>query len=136
MLVNILNNIVESLAEYTIEAIKKGVNIISYADPEGVMEIVGEKFYKEISGLATYKYLKKIEPYLKNVLVHICGKTSYSLQKAGYIVAKTYRVEEEKEYMELLFDYAKDKKFKFVGHSCIHTKKLTVPIIKKLELVK
>ena len=126
-----LTNIAVSLAEYTVEAVKRGVDLISFADPEGVMEIVGEGFYKELSGRAVYTYLNKIEPYLSKTLVHICGKTSYSLQRAGFMISKAYRVD-EKDYMKVLFQYAQNSKFKYVGHSCIHNKQLNIPIINKL----
>jgi uncharacterized 2Fe-2S/4Fe-4S cluster protein (DUF4445 family) len=134
LLLEVLNSIEDSLAKYTIDCIKAGVDIISYADSAGVMEMVGEKFYKEVSGITTYNYLNKISSNLENCIVHICGKTSYSLQKAGFIVTKVYRVESDKKHMEILLDYAKDPKFKFIGHSCIHNKKLLAPIINKLEL--
>jgi uncharacterized 2Fe-2S/4Fe-4S cluster protein (DUF4445 family) len=133
LLIEVLHTIADSLAEYTIEAIKRGVRIISFADSEGVTELVGEPFYREISGAATAAYLKKLEGHLDHALVHLCGKTSYSLQRAGYITTKIYRAG-DKEYMELLFDYAENKKFKFIGHNCIHTRKLSVPLISKLEL--
>jgi uncharacterized 2Fe-2S/4Fe-4S cluster protein (DUF4445 family) len=134
LLLEVLNGIEDSLAQYTIDCIEAGVDIISYADSEGVMEMVGEKFYKDISGFTTYNYLNKISSQLSNCIVHICGKTSYSLQKAGFIITKVYRVESDKNRMEILLDYAKDRKFKFIGHSCIHNKKLVAPIINKLEL--
>ncbi len=133
LLIGTLHTIADSLAEYTIEAVKRGVRVISFADPEGVMELVGEPFYREISGAATAAYLKKLEDHLDQSLVHLCGKTSYSLQRAGYITAKRYRAG-DREYMELLFDYAENKKFKFIGHNCIHTRRLSVPVISKLEL--
>ena len=135
LLLEVLNGIEDSLAKYTIDCIEAGVDIISYADSEGVMEMVGEKFYKDISGFTTYNYLNKISSKLGKCIVHICGKTSYSLQKAGFIVTKVYRVESDKNRMEILLDYAKDRKFKFIGHSCIHNKKLAAPIIHKLELI-
>jgi|GEM_PF-3908 len=133
LLLDALINIADSLAEYTIEAVKRGVDIISFADAEGVMEIVGEGFYKQISGVAVYTYLKKIEPHINKALVHICGKTSFSLQRAGFMISKVYRVA-EKDYMKVLFDYAQNSKFKYVGHNCIHNKHLSIPIISKLVL--
>ncbi|TYQ12754.1 UNVERIFIED_CONTAM: uncharacterized 2Fe-2S/4Fe-4S cluster protein (DUF4445 family) [Acetivibrio alkalicellulosi] len=132
-LLDVLNNIASSLGEYTVEAVKRGVDIISFADPEGVMEIVGEGFYKELSGRAAYTYLKIVEPYLSKTLVHICGKTSYSLQRGGFIINKVYRTD-EKEYIKILFEYAKNSKFKYTGHRCIHNKMLSIPIVNRLEL--
>jgi uncharacterized 2Fe-2S/4Fe-4S cluster protein (DUF4445 family) len=135
LLFNVLNDIADSLADYTIACIERGVDIISFADTEGAMELVGEAFYKEIVGLTIYHYLKKVSPHLKNALIHLCGKTSYSMQKAGFMIAKVYRVEENKAYMQLLFELANNKKYKFIGHNCIHKQQLDVPIINQLELV-
>lgn len=132
-LTELLMRIADDLAGYTIEALKRGVGVISFADPEGVTELVGEVFYREVSGAAAAAYLRRLEGCLEGALVHLCGKTSYSLQRAGYITAKTYRAE-DKPYTELLFDYSKNRKFKYVGHGCIHAEKLPAPIIHKLEL--
>ncbi|MDR1159130.1 MAG: ASKHA domain-containing protein [Syntrophomonadaceae bacterium] len=131
----ILNNIAESLAEYTIEALKKGLKIISFANVEGVSELVGPAFYAEISGAADYLYLTKIADHLDQGLVHICGKSSYSLHNAGLVTAKTYRVSAEVEYIDCLFAYSQKKAFRFVGHGCLHTKKTTfLPLIYQLQL--
>ncbi|MDR1616951.1 MAG: ASKHA domain-containing protein [Syntrophomonadaceae bacterium] len=134
LLLSTLRDVTEAAAEYTIEALKRRVDIISFADAEGAIELVGEKFYKEYCGFYSYSYLKKIEPYLDSAVVHICGKTSVSLQKAGFISAAPYRVDLDKDYRGLLFDRASQKDFKFVGHSCLYARKLDLPVIHQITL--
>lgn len=131
----VLEKIADSLADYVIEAIQRGVKIISYAEPEGVMQLVGEKFYKAFIGPTTIRFFKKVMPYLNKAIIHICGKTSYSLVKCGYMIVKPFRVESDKDYVDILLDYADNRKFKIIGHGCINNKNLGEPIIKRLEIV-
>lgn len=135
LLKGVLEKIADSLADYVIEAINRGVKIISYAEPEGVMQLVGDKFYKTFIGPTTIRFFKKVMPHLNSAMIHICGKTSYSLVKCGYMVVKPFRVESEKDYVDILFDYASNRKFKIIGHGCINNKKMNEPIIKRLEIV-
>jgi hypothetical protein len=129
------NSMVNALTEYTIEAIKCGVDIISFSDVEGITELVGKNFYNEQSGAAAIAYIKKIEPHLDTAIVHICGKTSHCLQNAGFVSVKTFRVEENKSYLDILFTHAREKQFRFMGHCCIHTAKLRPPIVTLLQPV-
>lgn len=130
----LLHIVADEMADYVIEAVSRGVQVISLAEPEGAIDLVGKKFYQEFSG-ATFRYfMKKIEPALKTAVVQICGKTSYALEQTGMVLTKRYRVE-EKDYMDILFDLAEDKRTKFVGHACINRKRLGVPIVTKIELI-
>lgn len=131
---NLLQIIVEELADYVIEAVRRGVQVISLAEPEGPIELVGKKFYMEYCGPMLYEFLKKIEPELKHTVVQICGKTSYAMERSGFVLTKRMRVE-EKKYLDILLELSKDKKTKFVGHACINRTNLPVPIVTRLELV-
>lgn len=62
-----------------------GVDIISYADSAGGVNILGPKLAEQIVKDFTYGFLKQAESRLeKKVLVHLCPKTVYALIGAGY----------------------------------------------------
>jgi len=56
LLGNVLDKLTKDLSAYVSEAIKRGVDIISLAEPEGDIGLVGEKVYRQVSGY----YLAKI----------------------------------------------------------------------------
>ena len=84
----ILKKIVLEEAEYIKAVIQAGCRIISLAEPTATMDMVGEKCFKECSGMATFMFLKEIEKFLSNSVVHLCGKgkTDESLKgTTGYV---------------------------------------------------
>jgi uncharacterized 2Fe-2S/4Fe-4S cluster protein (DUF4445 family) len=131
---SILASIANELVIYAKTALDNGVKIVSYADPTGEMEQVGAKFYGQFSGKYTQLFLKQMEPHLKEALIHVCGKTSYSLEKAGYILARPYRLDETKKYLDVLLEEAENHKVKFVGHACINKERQSEPILYHLKL--
>lgn len=135
ILENILGLMTEGLVSYAKEAISNGAKIISFADPAGNMEQVGANFYNKFSGKFNRDFFREIEPYLKESLIHLCGKTSYSMEKAGYMLARPYRMDSNKKYVDVLFEQAKIHKVKFIGHACINKEKQCAPILYRLELI-
>jgi hypothetical protein len=80
--------ITEELIDYAKDAIDNGVKVISYADPAGEMEHVGMAFYRDFCGKYNQAFFVGMEPHLKEALIHICGKTSVSMEKAGLMLAR------------------------------------------------
>ncbi|MDR3270422.1 MAG: ASKHA domain-containing protein [Peptococcaceae bacterium] len=115
-----LAHIEDFLVQYIEAALAAGVQVISLADPIGVMEIVGQRMYKEISGRTLYAVLKRVYPALDHALIHLCGKTSASLQKTGWIVLKPRRISKDRDYRETLFELAEEKNIRLAGHHCIN----------------
>ena len=121
-----LNRILEKIAfeeaKYLEAAIQAGCRIISLAEPTATMDMVGEKCFKECSGMATFMLLKEIEKFLSNSVVHLCGKLSSSM-----IAVHMAKEEEDfvtgETYLENLIEVTKNPEIHFVGQRCIHQKK-------------
>lgn len=110
----------DTIKEYIDKALEKGVDIISFADPVGSIDIVGPKVYKEISGKITYNILKYLENKKEDKIVHICGKASTSLEKIGLINLKSIEINNNITYGEALINLLKDyNNIKFIGNWCI-----------------
>lgn len=123
-LIILLKVIEDSLVDYILEAEAMGADIISYADPVGTIDIVGPKMYEALSGKITYSILKRIEGKLNNTIVHLCGKTSTSLEAIGLIKPNTIELNEPAPYDEILRNLTKEKNStNFIGHWCINMKK-------------
>lgn len=122
LLKDILKKISLEEKRYLEEAIDAGCTIISLADPTGTSDMVGEEYFKEFSGKAVLFLLKESQHFLKNSVIHLCGKLSSSLLMAGMAEEVTYSVSDE-EYFENLIEAARNPKIHFTGQHCIHQKK-------------
>ncbi len=115
----LLNLIEDSIVAYILEGINQGADIVSFADPTGTIDIVGPKVYEEISGKSTYNILKRIENQLGDTIVHLCGKTSTSLEAIGLLEIDRIKVEGE-SYIEKIDNIRKERDdIKFTGHWCL-----------------
>ena len=118
----ILKKIVLEEAEYIKAVIQAGCRIVSLAEPTATMDMVGEKCFKECSGMATFMLLKEIEKFLSNSVVHLCGKLSSSMITVHMVKEEEYFVTGE-TYLENLIEVTKNPEIHFVGQRCIHQKK-------------
>lgn len=128
----------DSIVNYMIEGIKKGAKIISYGDPVGALDIVGPKVYKDYSGKITYSILRRVEPYLKDSIIHICGKTSTAFEKIGFSESEALVFNEDITYGEAIIQMLKEKdNIKFIGNSCIKKTalKMTSPTVWQIKLL-
>ena len=104
------------------EKLEKILKKIVLAEPTATMDMVGEKCFKECSGMATFMLLKEIEKFLSNSVVHLCGKLSSSM-----IAVHMAKEEEDfvtgETYLENLIEVTKNPEIHFVGQRCIHQKK-------------
>lgn len=125
-IITLMEIIEDSIVEFILKAVSLGVDIISYADPTGTIDIVGPKFYQDISGKYTYKILKRIESKLGNTIVHICTKTSKSLEAIGLLEIEQIKVEGN-SYCEMIeIARMNNQDIKFIGHWCMKVNKIII----------
>lgn len=118
----LLKLIENSTVDYILEAIKNGVDVISYADPAGTIDIVGPRFFKDFTGKTIYNILKRFEGKLGNSVIHLCIKTSSSLESAGFLEVEKIKVEGD-NYYEMIKNAKKERKdINFIGHWCMNSK--------------
>ncbi len=114
-----LQKITDYQTEYVRRGILQGARVISYADPSGIPQYIGPKFYRELCGSYTYRLMMQVEPFLQRAVVHICGRTSLALQHAGFceaVPAGQWQI----TYGEAVCLAAADEKIRFIGHNCLH----------------
>lgn len=125
----LLKLIENSTVYYILEAIKNGVDVISYADPAGTIDIVGPRFFKDITGKTIYNILKRVDGKLGDSVIHLCIKTSRSLESAGLLEVEKIKVE-GKNYFEMIKNAKKERKdINFIGHWCMNSR------MKKKEII-
>jgi len=114
-----LTKIRRNLVRYIALAFANGVDIISYADPSGVIEFVGPKTFCEVSGRETVCLLHEVENLRPGGIVHICGKTSTSLEYMGLCHFDTFVLPGRRKFADALLTIHDRNKVQFTGHNCI-----------------
>ncbi len=135
----ILAVVEEGIIRYSLEGIKRGASIISYADPVGAIGIIGPKVYREYSGPSSGRITKGIREGGGKVLIHLCGKTSTALEKIE--MARSYPIATEGAMtygQGLLGQLDKATGPIMIGHRCIKRSldRMANPILWRIELIK
>lgn len=119
---NLLEIIKDAIVDFIFECIHQGADVVSITDPAGTLDIVGEKLYKDLSGKAIYSILKRVEDKLGDSIIHLCGKTSTSLETVGFIETEEIKVE-GMDYFEMIQNIkAHREDVKIIGHWCMKSR--------------
>ncbi|GAA0738892.1 uroporphyrinogen decarboxylase family protein [Clostridium oceanicum] len=133
---SIFNKFQNEILMFIKEAEKVGVNMISYADSSGALNILGPKFSKQTVEMFTYPLLKKVEEVIKNeTIVLLCPKTTFALLGTDKAQWKDIELGQPMKYSEACIKTI--GKAKFVGQMCIKNKGFNLKngIIKTIKLL-
>jgi uroporphyrinogen-III decarboxylase len=110
----------EGIMKYVGLAEASGARVISYADPAGTIDIVGPAIYKKFSGPINSAILRRIRDRLGNAVVHICGRTSSSLETGGFAEKNPIKFKAGKGYSEGIIEVLTiHPEIKLLGNGCI-----------------
>ena len=126
----------KEILRFVEEAKKSGVNMISYADSSGGLNILGPKFAEQTVEMFTYPLLKKIEEMIDDeTIVLLCPKTTFALLGTDKAVWQDINLGEPVKYSEACVKVMGQAKF--VGQMCIKDKefKLENGLIKTIKLL-
>lgn len=116
-LLEVLKIIEESLIILIKEAVRLNVDIISFADPSGTIDIIGPKVYKDMIANSILNILSSVNDHLGNSVIHLCGKTSSSLSKIGKLELEY--VDNDKEfYIDKVLELGLEG-VNFIGNWCL-----------------
>ena len=113
-----LDHIGNQLAEYIRLAVGRGARIISYSDPSGIPDYIGDEFYRELCAKPTCRVLRKVQPYMQLSVVHLCGRTSAAMQNEGFCRSGQLPVKAQ-SYGEALAEAAGMPDIWLLGHGCL-----------------
>lgn len=118
----VLKIIEDNILRFVKEALKRGASIISFSDSVASEDIVGPFVYKDIVGVTILSVLERLGE-IKNsqkFIIHICGKTSVSLESHGYIKSSLLRPKRTITYGQFIIKLINSTdNVKFIGHSCM-----------------
>lgn len=133
---SIFNKFQNEILMFIKEAEKVGVNMISYADSSGALNILGPKFSQQTVEMFTYPLLKKVEEVINNeTIVLLCPKTTFALLGTDKAQWKDIELGQPMKYSEACIKTI--GKAKFVGQMCIKNKGFNLKngIIKTIKLL-
>lgn len=133
---DIFDNFSNEILCFVKEAQKFGVNMISYGDSTGGLNILGPKLSEQVVEMFTYPLFKKIEAILNDEsIVLLCPKTTFALLGTEKAVWKDIDLGAPMVYSQGCVNVI--GKAKFVGQMCIKNKdfQLKNGIIKTISLL-
>lgn len=131
---DILEFIKDFIIDYGVEGVKSGAKIISYADPTGNMDILGERTYSKLNSKITLKIINELKDKVGDrALIHVCGRTTSSLLNLGLIEINEIGFCEDALYGEALLKLP-SKGVNLVGQNCIKKTKKNVDSEKIYEV--
>lgn len=126
----------DQILKFMEEAKKYDVDLISYADSSGGVNILGPKMAEQMVEAFTCEFLKKAETLADDrTLILLCPKTSLALTGTGHAKFKEHRIEPGMRYGEACIQMT--GKVKFAGQMCIKNVgyQLENGIFKELQLL-
>ncbi|WP_099187455.1 uroporphyrinogen decarboxylase family protein [Tepidibacter mesophilus] len=133
---DILNKFKNEILRFVEEAQKSGVNMISYADSSGGLNILGPKFSEQVVEMFTYPLLKEMKELVNDqTVVLLCPKTTFALLGTDKAEWKDISLEESMKYSEACIKVIGEAKF--VGQMCIKNKEFQLKngVIKTINLL-
>jgi len=132
----IFDKLQREILKFIEEAQRVGVNMISYADSSGGLNILGPKLSEEVVEMFTYPFLKGLEELLNDeTIVLLCPKTTFALLGTDKVICKEIDLGAPMKYWEGCIDAI--GQVKFVGEMCIKNKGFVLKngIIKGIQLL-
>lgn len=132
---DILHKLKGEILRFVEEAQKIGVNMISYADSTGGVNILGPKLAEEVAEIFTYPLLKEIESILSDkTIVLLCPKTTFAMLGIEKATWEDVNLGASMKYSEGCVKVIGQAKF--VGQTCVKNKEfeLSNGIIKTVKL--
>ncbi len=132
----VLNKFKDELILFINHAQKAGVNLISYADSSGGMNILGPKFSEQVVEMFTYPFLKQVEEIIKkDEIVVLCPKTTLALIGTQNAVFEDISLQSNMKYSKACVEVI--GKTKFIGQMCIKNREFELKDmkIKSLKLL-
>ncbi|MBW9157929.1 methylcobamide--CoM methyltransferase [Clostridium tagluense] len=133
---DIFHKFQNEILRFIAEAQKSGVNMISYGDSSGGLNILGPKVSEQVVEMFTYPLLKSIEEILSNeTIVLLCPKTTFALLGTDKAVWKDIQMKAPIKYAKACVEVI--GKAKFIGQMCIKNKEFELKngIIKAINLL-
>ena len=130
----VMNKIGEQLLRYVDEARRNGVQIITYSDSAGSLEILSPKLMDWSTREFLHPFMKKlVERIGDDMVLQLCPKFAYALIDTGLADVKVHDLGERVDFLEAILQLRGQAKV--VGQACIKNIGVAIANGKIRELV-
>ena len=130
----VMNKIGDQLLRYVDEARACGVEIITYSDSAGSLEILSPKLMEWSTREFTHPFMKKLVEHIDDTMVlQLCPKFAYALIDTGLADVRVFDLGERVGFLEAILQLR--GQLKIVGQTCIKNSGVTIANGKIRELV-
>lgn len=114
----VMNKIGDQLLRYVDEACACGVQLITYADSAGTLEILSPQIMAQATRDFTHPFLKKLVEHLgDNTVLQLCPKFTYALLDTGLAEEKVHDLGQRVDFLEGIMQLRGT--IKIAGQACI-----------------
>ena len=129
-----MNKIGDQLLRYVDEARACGVQIITYSDSAGSLEILSPKLMEWSTREFTHPFIKKLVEHIDDTMVlQLCPKFAYALIDTGLADVKIHDLGERVVFLDAILQLR--GQLKIVGQACIKNSGVSIANGKIRELV-
>ena len=130
----VMNKIGDQLLRYVDEAQRYGVEIITYADSAGTLEILSPKLMEWSTREFTHPFLKKLVDRLGDgTVLQLCPKFTYALIDTGLAEERIHDLGEKVDFLEAILQLR--GQVKIAGQACIQNVGVSIANGKIRELL-
>ncbi len=113
-----LNSLADRLLPYVEAAYEAGVDIITYSDSAGTLNILGPKLMAQTTREVTYPFVKKLDELIDGrMVIQMCPKIAYALVDTGLADVKVHDFGGEVDFLQAIME--KRGEIRMVGQACI-----------------
>ena len=133
-MLEIMNKIGRQLLRYVDEARTCGVEVITYSDSAGSLEILSPKLMEWSTREFTHPFMKELSEHIDDSMVlQLCPKFAYALIDTGLADVRIHDLGERVDFLEAVLKLR--GQLKIVGQACIKNVGVTIANGKIRELV-
>jgi hypothetical protein len=132
LILDTLSALVDEIGEYAAKVCRRGVKLVSYADPSANVELWGERSFKKVIAPCETGLLRLFASIQGDTLVHVCPLLSEPLAQYSFISAKAVPAEGV-GFVGSLEVLAQKHQAKLSGHQCINAKEAEKGLVYQLQ---
>lgn len=107
------------VSQYTAAAKKRGIQLISLADPVATADILGRRIFSDIYAPALLRLLRRLRTEHPGTPIHLCGKMSQCLLDAGVCSPVSCQPLGARSYGEALGAFCRVGEGAVLGQGCL-----------------
>lgn len=108
------------ISMYADQAVKNGVQLLSFSDPVATIDILGERMFSSVYMPCLIRLLNRLQAEHPDIPIHLCGKLTQCLLDTGACQTKLWQADNCETYGQALAAYCDCRQGGIIGHFCLN----------------